>query len=346
AGGAAIDVPESKRHVGLDAYKRVLESDCDLVVLATPPGFRPAQFEAAVDAGKHVFMEKPVATDAPGIRRVLAAGEKAKRQGLAVQVGLQRRHEPMYRETIQKLQEGAIGDILLTRVYWNSSGVWVRPRTADQTEMQYQVDNWFYFLWTCGGQLVEQHIHNIDVSNWLKQATPVDAQGQGGRQVRTSKETGQIFDHHTVEFTYADGSKMMSSCRHIPGAWGQVGEYAHGTAGTAKIHRGVIYGPGGDTIWRYRGRRVQGHKQEQLDLIDALRAGEIPNETEYGAMSTMTAIMGRMATHSGKMIRWDEAINSDLDLGPASLAWDAEPPVTPDAEGRYPVPVPGRTVVL
>lgn len=345
-GSAKVDVPESRRYTGLDAYKKVLESDCDLVVLATPPGFRPAQFEAAVEAEKHIFTEKPLAVDAPGIRKVLAAGKKAQEKGLAVQVGLQRHHEPKYQETVQQLHDGAIGDILLTRVYWNSGGLWVRPREPGQTEMEYQVNNWFYFNWTCGGQLVEQHIHNIDVSNWVKQATPVDAQGQGGREVRTSKETGQIFDHHMVEFTYPDGSKMLSCCRHIDGAWGQVAEYAQGTNGTADISRGRIFGPDGKTVWRYKGRNVQGHQQEQLNLIDALRAGDLPNEIEYGAMSTMTAIMGRMATHSGKMIKWEEAINSDLNVGPERLAWDAEPPVLPDADGRYPVPVPGQAVVL
>ncbi|MEM9187020.1 MAG: Gfo/Idh/MocA family oxidoreductase [Planctomycetota bacterium] len=343
----AIDVPASRQHSGLDAYAKVIESDCDLVVLATPPGFRPAQFEAAVDAGKHVFMEKPVATDAPGIRRILAAGKKAEERGLAVQVGLQRRHEPKYLETVKRLHDGAIGDILLTRVYWNSSGVWVRGRKPEQTEMEYQVDNWYYFLWTCGGQIVEQHIHNLDVSNWVKQAIPVTAQGQGGREVRTSKATGQIFDHSMVEYTYPDGSKMLSCCRHVPGAWGQVAEYAHGTNGSANIGLGRILDANGKIVWRYKAKRsVQGHQQEQLNLIKALRAGEVPSETEYGALSTMTAIMGRMAAHSGKEIKWGEAINSDLDLGPKTLAWDAEAPVLPDADGRYPVPVPGKTVVI
>lgn len=341
-----VDVPESRRYVGLDAYKQVLESDCDLVVLATPPGFRPAQFEAAVDAGKHVFAEKPVAVDAPGVRKVLAAGKKAEEKGLLVQIGLQRHHEPKYIETIKQLHEGAIGDILLTRVYWNSSGVWVRPRTPEQSEMQYQVNNWFYFLWTCGGQLVEQHIHNIDISNWVNEATPVEAQGQGGRQVRTSKETGHIFDHHMIEYTYPNGSKMLSCCRHIPGAWGQVGEFAEGTLGSAHINSGKIFDRDGKIVWRYKGRGVQGHQQEQLNLVKALRAGETPNETEFGALSTMTAIMGRMATHSGKRIKWEEAINSDLSLGPDTLAFDAEPPVSPDSDGRYPIPMPGKTVVL
>lgn len=341
-----MDVSDDRCYVGLDAYKKVLESDCDLVVLATPPGFRPDQFEAAVDSGKHIFMEKPVAVDAPGIRRILAAGEKAEANGQAVAVGLQRRHETLYQETIERLQDGAIGDIVLTRVYWNSGGVWTRPRTPEQTEMEYQVNNWYYFNWVCGDQIVEQHIHNIDVSNWLKGMVPVNAQGQGGRQVRTGKEHGQIFDHQSIEYTYPDGTKMLSQSRHISGAWPQVGEYAHGTKGTANIGRGIIEDANGDTIWRFKGRNPQGHQQEQHDLIANLRAGKIPNETRYGAEATMTAILGRLAAYSGKMLKWDDAINSDISLAPERLAWDADPPVMPDEDGRYPVPVPGETEVI
>ncbi len=348
-----IDVPKERQFTGLDAYKKVMESDCQLVVLATPPGFRPDQFEAAINAGKHVFMEKPVATDAPGIRKVLAVNEKAKQKNLAVAVGLQRHHEPSYIETIKRLQDGAIGDIVLTRVYWNNDGLWVRPRKAGQTEMEYQTDNWFYFTWCGGDNIVEQHIHNIDVSNWLMGAHPVQANGMGGRQVRTSKDTGQVYDHHFVEFTYGDtpfgnGATMVSQCRHIPGSWSQVGELAHGTKGTANISRGVIYETADfkKPTWKYRGPGVNGHHQEQLNLIASLRKGDIPNECEQGAYSTMTAIMGRMATYGGKVVRWDEALGSNLSLGPKVLAWDAEAPVQPDADGRYPVAMPGQTVVL
>lgn len=338
-----FDVPEERRGLDLDGYKRVLDSDCDLVVMATPPGFRPEQFEAAIDAGKHVFMEKPVATDAPGIRRVLAAGEKAKEKGLAVAVGLQRRHEPKYLETIDLLHKGIIGDIVLSRVYWNSGGVWTRPRTAEQNEMQYQVENWYYFNWLCGDNITEQHIHNLDVGNWAKGMLPVEAQGQGGREVRTSKENGQIFDHHMVEYTYNDGTKMISQCRHIEGCAKNVSEHVHGTAGTADISAGQIFGPRGDLLWEYEGRNPQGHQQEQTDLIANLRSGKLPNETEYGAHSTMTSILGRMATYSGKVVKWDEAINSDLVLVPNNLTFASQPPVKPDDEGRYPVPVPGKT---
>ena len=170
------DVPEERRFIGLDSYKQVLDSDADLVILATPPGFRPMHFEAAVEAGKHIFMEKPVAVDGPGVRRVLAANEIAKKKNLAVAVGLQRHHEVAYRETISRLKDGAIGDIVFARAYWNGGGVWVRPRQPQQTELEYQMRNWYYFNWLCGDHIVEQHIHNLDVINWLKDGFPVKAQ--------------------------------------------------------------------------------------------------------------------------------------------------------------------------
>ena len=227
-GGIAnrIDVPEERRFVGFDAYKQVLDAGVDLVILATPPGFRPIHFEAAVDAGKHVFMEKPVAVDAPGVRAVLAAAQVAQQKNLAVGVGLQRHHEAAYIETIKRLQDGAIGDIVATRVYWNGAGVWVHPKTEGQTEMEYQMRNWYYFNWLCGDHIVEQHIHNLDVINWLKRGYPVKAEGMGGRQVRTGKDYGEIFDHHAVEFEYADGTRLFSHCRHIPNCWDSVSEHA------------------------------------------------------------------------------------------------------------------------
>ncbi len=230
-----LDVPESRQHVGLRAFQNVLDADIDLVILATPPGFRPLHFEAAVAANKHVFMEKPVATDAVGVRRVLAAGKKAAANQLAVAVGLQRHHERNYMETIQRIHDGAIGDIIALRVYWNSDGVWTRNREPEQTELEYQLNNWYYFNWLCGDHIVEQHIHNLDVGNWVKKGYPVAAEGIGGRQVRKGRDHGQIFDHHNVEFTYADGCKMFSQCRHIPGADAHVAEYAHGSHGFADI---------------------------------------------------------------------------------------------------------------
>ncbi len=342
-----VDVPSERQFVGFDGFQQVIDSGVDLVILATPPHFRPQHFEACVKAGKHIFCEKPVAVDAPGIRRFLAANEMAKEKNLMVAIGLQRRHDPRYVEAIQRIHDGAIGDVIATRVYWNSGGLWVRPRKPEQTEMEYQMRNWYYFNWLCGDHIVEQHIHNIDVSNWLKGAVPVECHGLGGRQVRTGKEFGQIFDHHAVEYTYPDGTKMFSQCCHIDGAWGSVSEHAHGSKGTSDLNDG-----GGPVIqragekWKSDARKVNNHHQEHHDMFAALRRGEIYNEGDYGAESTMTAIMGRMATYSGKLIKWEDAINSTLSLSPEKYDFAANPPVTPNDKGEYPIPVPGKTDVL
>lgn len=333
-----IDVPKDRQFVGFDAYKKVLEAGVDLVILATPPGFRPIHFAAAVDAGKHIFMEKPVAVDAPGVRAVIDAAKKAKEKGLGVGVGLQRRHQKPYLETIQRLQDGAIGDIVSMRAYWNGAGVWVNPRKPGQSDMEYQMRNWYYFNWLCGDHIVEQHIHNLDVINWLKNAYPVRAQGMGGRQVRTGQDYGEIYDHHAVEFEYADGSRMFSYCRHIPNCWDSVSEHAQGTKGLADISGHRIETKDGDK-WRYRGDSKNPYVVEHHDLIASILSGKPYNEGEYGALSTMTAIFGRMCTYSGKMISWEEALNSQISLAPKQYAWDAAPP-TPV------VAVPGHTQVV
>lgn len=344
-----IDVSDG-RFVGLDGYQKVLDSDVDLVILATPPGFRPQQFEAAVEAGKHVFMEKPLATDAPGVRRVLAANEKAKEHGLAVQVGLQRHHESRYRECIERLRDGAIGDPVFARAYWNGGGVWVRPRKPDQSELEYQMRNWYYFNWLCGDHINEQHIHNLDVINWLIGSHPVEAQGQGGREVRAGTNHGQIFDHHMVEFTYGDGAKMLSQCRHIRGCWNSVSEHVHGTRGYCDISKTQIFDHCGKLQWQSDAKEIagKGWQQEHHDLFAALRRGERPNEAEYGAHSTMTAILGRMATYGGKVVKWDDALQSDHRLADtdALLSLDAPAPIQPDEQGRYEIAVPGKTKVL
>lgn len=345
---SSVDVPSDRQFVGFDGYQGVIDSGVDVVLLCTTPHFRPIHFEAAVKAGKHIFAEKPVATDAPGIRRFMAANEEAKSKNLMVAIGLQRRHDQRYVEAVQRVRDGAIGDILMTRVYWNGGGLWVRPRQPQQTEMEYQMRNWYYFNWLCGDHIVEQHIHNLDIGNWLRDKLPVEAHGLGGRQVRTGKEYGQIFDHHAVEYTYDDGTKMISQCCHIDGAWSSVSEHGHGTKGVIDLDDG----PRGPMIttaegkWRSQARKVDNHHQEHHDLFAALRRGEVYNEGDYGATSTMTAILGRMATYSGKVIKWDEALNSKLDLSPKKYAFDAEPPVMPDKDGNYAIPVPGQTDVL
>jgi myo-inositol 2-dehydrogenase/D-chiro-inositol 1-dehydrogenase len=337
-----IDVPKDRQFTGFDAYQKALDSGVDMVILATPPGFRPVHFEAAVKANKHVFMEKPVAVDAPGIRRVLAAAKEADAKKLGVGVGLQRRHQANYIETIKRLQEGAIGDILYTRAYWNGSTPWVNPRKDGQTEMEYQMRNWYYFNWLCGDHIVEQHIHNLDVINWLKNSHPVKANGMGGRQVRVGKDYGETFDHHFVEFEYDDGTRMYSQCRHIEGCMNRVNEYAHGTKGNSVIGDASITG---ENPFRFRANYTNPYVQEHIDLHAAIRSGAPYNEAEMGAISTMTAIFGRMATYCGKEITWDEAINSEIDFTPKELAWDALPQVLPGDNGMYPCAIPGITSI-
>ena len=342
--GNYADVPKDRQFVGFDAYKNVIDSDIDLVILATSPGFRPLHFEYAVNAGKNVFMEKPVATDAAGVRRVLAANEEAKKKNLAVAVGLQRHHEKRYLNTIEKIWDGAIGDLVMTRVYWNGGGVWVRGRQDGQTELEYQMRNWYYFNWLCGDHINEQHIHNLDVSNWLVQGYPVECNGMGGREVRNGVDHGQIYDHHFCEYTYANGVKMISQCRHIKNCWNNVSEHAHGTKGYADLS-GKIYNAKGDMIWDFSKDGAGGHQEEHYDLFAALRRGETPNEGEYGAKSTMTAILGRDATYTGKVVKWDDAINVENGLADFDgfKSMDDKAPISPDDNGGYDIPVPGKT---
>jgi myo-inositol 2-dehydrogenase/D-chiro-inositol 1-dehydrogenase len=338
--GDRVDVPEARRFLGFDAYKKAIDCDVDVVILTTQPGFRPSHFEYAVSKGRNVFMEKPVAVDGPGVRRVLAAAAEAKKKNLKVSVGLQRHHDARYVETIKRLQDGAIGDINFTRAYWNSAGVWVYKRQPEMTEMEYQMRNWYYFTWLCGDHIVEQHIHNLDVINWLKNGHPTQAQGQGGRQVRVGPDYGEIYDHHCVEFTYPDGSTLFSQCRHEANCWESVTEHAHGSLGNCDISRASIAPKKGEA-WRSKLDGGDPYQVEHDVLFAAIRNDTPHNEVEYGAHSTMTAILGRMATYSGKIVTWDDAINSKLSLWPAELDWKAQPPTLPDASGLYAIPMPG-----
>ena len=339
-----IDVPAERRFAGFDAYMQVLPL-VDVVILATPPGFRPIHFKAAIEANKHVFMEKPVATDGPGVRSVLESAAMAQSRNLNVVVGLQRRYQTIYTEWVDRIHAGMIGDVILGRVYWNDAGVWVRERQPEQTEMEYQMRNWYYFTWLCGDHIVEQHIHNLDVANWvLNDSHPIRAQGQGGRQIRTGPDHGQIFDHHMVEFEYEGGARVLSQCRHMPNTARRVSEGFHGTNGTAP-RPGQLVSASGHSLMNYDDDGDPNPYQTEHDeLFAAIAAGEYKYaDAERGARASMTAIMGRMATSSGQVIEWDEALNSNLSIMPARYAFDAPPPVVPDSDGRYPVAVPGVT---
>ncbi|TAF31265.1 MAG: gfo/Idh/MocA family oxidoreductase [Cytophagales bacterium] len=343
-----VAVPDANKFIGFDGYKKAIAL-ADVVILATPPGFRPMHFEEAVKAGKHIFMEKPVAVDMPGIRKVLEMAEVAKQKKLNVVVGLQRHYQTNYRELMKRIQDGAIGDITSAQVYWNNDGVWVNERQANQTEMEYQMRNWYYFNWLCGDHIVEQHIHNIDVVNWAKNAYPIRAQGMGGREVRNGKQFGEIYDHHFVEYEYADGTIMNSQCRHIPGTMSRVSEFLQGTKGKATTNGATsIMDLKGNKVWEYRGKDdPDPYQQEHTELFEAIAKGEFKfSDAENGAKSTMTAIMGRLATYSGQVINWDEALKSDINLMPKEFSWSAMPLVLPDANGMYPIAVPGKTKVI
>jgi myo-inositol 2-dehydrogenase/D-chiro-inositol 1-dehydrogenase len=339
-------VSDDHKFSGFDGYKKVIEA-CDVVLIATPPGFRPIHFEAAVAADKHVFMEKPLAVDGPGVRRVLKAAEVAKQKKLNVVVGLQRHYQKKYADGwVDMMQNGVIGDITASYVYWNSGGVWVRPREAGQTEMEYQMRNWYYFNRLCGDHINEQHIHNLDVGNWVKQAYPVKAEGFGGRHTRNGKDHGEIFDHHAVQYTYADGSVMNSQCRHWKGAARKVTESFQGTNGSAPAP-GKIMTASGYALMDHNSRKDPNPYQVEHDLFfAAIAKGEYKySDAENGAQATMTAILGRMATYSGQIVNWDDALASDLDLAPTKYDFNAPPPVLPMENGFYPVPVPGKTKV-
>jgi predicted dehydrogenase len=337
-----IDVPEERKFTGFDAYLKAIPL-ADVVILATPPGFRPIHFEEAIKQDKHVFMEKPVATDPAGVQKVLATAAIAKQKKLNVVVGLQRHYQTSYRELFAR--KDIIGDITSAQAWWNNDGVWVRPRKPGQTEMEYQMRNWYYFVWLCGDHITEQHIHNLDVVNWFKGSYPVKAQGMGGRQVRKGKDNGEIFDHHYVEFEYADGSLLNSQCRHIPGTMSRVDELLVGTKGSIQCGRGSIVDRNGKVLYQFdRNKDNEPYQQEHVELFAAIAKGEFKfADAENGAKSTMTSILGRMATYSGQIITWDKALNSGLDIHPKVYAWDATPPVVPNADGYYPIPVPGVT---
>lgn len=339
-----VDVPEDRRYSDFEGYKRVI-ADCDVVILATSPGFRPQHFAEAVAQGKHVFMEKPVATDVRGIKRVLEAGRLAKEKNLKVAVGLQRRHQPGYQEFIKRIQNGAIGDIRVLRALWNGSSRPGKPRMEGETELEYQIRNWYYFTWLSGDHNVEQHVHNLDVANWIMgEQHPVKARGMGGREVRNAPENGQIYDHHFVEYEYADGTLLYSQARQIPDCQRDISESAVGTLGRADLMQRefTISGPNADTL-RFR-KNEDGHQLEHYPFFEAIRNNLDHNEAERGAMATMTAILGRMSNYSGQDVTWDDAMASDQTLVPDDLVDFSSPaPVSPDAEGRYPVAVPGVT---
>jgi predicted dehydrogenase len=329
--GLGQDVPAEACFFGWDAYKKALAVEgVNYAILATPPGFRPMHVQAAVEAGKNVFMEKPVAVDGPGVRQIIAAGELAKEKKLSMVAGTQRRHKPSYIETIKRLQDGAIGELSFVRGYWNSGPT--TPREEQGTEMEKQVRNWYFYAWLSGDHIVEQHMHQIDVANWIAGKHPVRAVGNGGRQARTM---GCIWDHFAVEFEYEGGLRYYSFCRQNAGCEGNISEWAHGSKGVANADGIIRVKEGQGQSWRYRGQNESPYVLEHVDNIKAIRSGQPLNEAKTVAESTATAILGREAAYSGQRVEFDEIMEQKTSTLPAQLAWDAPAP-------KVEVPIPGR----
>ena len=332
-----VDVPEDRQFKGLDGYQKVLDH-CDLVILATPPGFRPFHFEAAIKAGKHVFMEKPVCVDSFGARLCLEAAKLADEKKLKVVVGLQRHYDSVYRATLEKVREGLAGDLIGGQVYWNGSGIWYRKREEGQNEMQFQVNNWYHFNWLCGDHICEQHVHNIDVANWFLDALPESAYGVGGRQQRTPGQPSEIYDHHAVNFTYPNGVHIASQCKQFPGGDNRVNEEFQGTKGYVRI--GEITDYAGKVLWKYEGPKPNAYQVEHDELHDAIRRDVPLNNAYYGTTSSFSAVLGRMATYSGKVQNFEKALALPYRTMPENMTWESTPPVVPDADGNYPLPMP------
>jgi predicted dehydrogenase len=333
-----LDVSEENKFVGFDAYKEVIKR-VDVVLLTTPPHFRPIHIKAALDAGKHVFAEKPVAVDAPGVRAVLAACAEAKRKNLSVVSGLCLRYHAPYQEIIKRIHDGDIGEIRSMQANDFRGPIWVKPRQPGQTDMQYQMRNWYYFTWLSGDFNVEQHVHMLDLCTWaMKNEYPVTAIGTGGRQVRTGPEYGNIYDHHAVIYEYANGAKLFATCRQQPGCAGDISATIVGSKGTAYFGRNP-YLQIGDKREKFAGESEVMYQVEHNELFHGIRQNEVLNNGEYMSRSTLLAILGRMATYTGQKVTWEEAMNSHEDLSPSGYDWDAKPPVSEIA-------IPGSTKLV
>lgn len=346
-----VNVPRERQFIGFDAYQKAIDtlSKTDVVILATPPGFRPLHLEYAVDKRCNVFMEKSFAVDGPGVRRVLAAGEEATKRNLKIAGGLMSRHYTPLAQAVERIHAGAIGDVITCWAYRMHGPVGYKPKPDDVTEMAHQIRRFHSFTWLGGSFILDWLIHNLDVCCWAKDAWPVSAQGQGGRQVRTAGD--QMYDHYAVEYAFDDGTRMVAQARHMPNCWGFWGGVIHGAKGSAILGEGVpdprLYKGHQRTddkvIWQYKGDKVDPYQLEFDRLFDAIRQDRPYNETERSAYATLTGILGRMAAQSGKEITWGQVLSSDRVLAPRieTYTLDTRPPVVADADGRYPVAMPG-----
>ncbi|HJN11543.1 MAG TPA: Gfo/Idh/MocA family oxidoreductase [Pirellulaceae bacterium] len=332
-----IDVPTDRQFVGFDAYKQVLATDVDVVLLTTPPQFRPIHLKAAVEAEKHVFAEKPVAVDAPGVRSVLKSCAEARRKQLSVVSGLCLRYDAGFRETVGRLHDGAIGQIHTLMANDYRGKIWVKPRQPDWTDMHWQMRNWYYFTWLSGDFNVEQHVHYLDVCAWIMNGYPTKAIGMGGRQVRTDAMYGNIYDHHSVTYEFENGTRFFSNTRQQAGCKNDMSAHAQGSKGGAQVSERLLE-IRTDSTWQFKEKVKNMYQVEHDELFTGIRQGQPLNNGEYMAKSTLLAIMGRMATYTGQEITWDQALNSKQDLSPKHYAWGAAPEIE--------IAIPGVTKVI
>jgi predicted dehydrogenase len=350
-----VDVPKDRQFLGMDGYKKAIDAvgPGGLVLLTTPPAFRPMHLEYAVEKGCNVFMEKSFAVDAPGIRRVLKAGEEGTKKNLKIAGGLMSRHYKPLEEAVQKIHDGAIGQVITCWAYREHGPVGMADKTPGLSEVAHQIRNYSNYTWLNGSFILDWLIHNLDVCCWVKDAWPISAQGQGGRQVRTEKD--QLFDHYAVEYTFPDGTRLFGQGRHIAACWGFFGDVIHGSKGSAVLGEGItdphLYKGYQQTaenrIWKYEGPPCNHYQYEHDLLFDAIRQDKPYNETQRCAYAAMTGILGRMAAESGQQITWDEAMASNFELAPNldKLTMDGEAPVKPNADGNYPIALPGISKV-
>ena len=329
-----VEVPNSRCFVGFNAYKELLSlPEVNYVIMATPPGFRPIHFAEAVKQGKHIFTEKPVAVDGPGVRMMFAASEEAERKGLCVVAGTQRRHDKGYIETIKRIQDGAIGDLCALRAYWNGGAIWDRGWDPNRSDMENQIRNWYHFRWLCGDHIVEQHVHNLDVCNWIMGTHPIRAYGQGGRQALPWNKKSEKWDHFAVEYEYPNGVRMFSQCRQISHCDNRVAEAVTGCKGESDP-RGWIRLKDG-SMWRFRGKKINPYVQEHVDLINAIVNEQPINEGRQVTEATLTAILGRESAYSGRILTWDQVLNSKRKLMPDKLEFGPLPPPEIPIPGKY-----------
>ncbi len=334
-----VAVDDEHGFAGFDAYEKVIQSNVDVVLIACASRYHPAYLAACIDAGKHVFVEKPHAIDPAGVRVVAAACEKAKKKNLSVVSGLHRRYDPAIKETMARIHDGAIGDIVAAEVTFLRAPYRIIGRDPKWSEAEWQFKTWYHFNWLSGDDVPQSMIHTIDAATWaIREEAPTGVHGLGGRSASYGHKYGNVFDHHTVVFEYASGVRVYGMVRTQHGCHGEVQTKLFGTKGVAG-ERWIR----GENEWRFKGRSPGGHQQEQIDFFAALRAGKIINNGDYMVQSTLSTVLGQMACYSGKKLTWKQALESTFAYGPDCMpTFETEPPVKADDKGEYPVPMPGK----